>query len=224
MKIFNQYFYLMLLMVVCSFIPYLMQPTTYLSDLKPPVSLIGYVPKEFSGWKVLDNKVANIVDPELQQSLSNIYSETLSLSFINDKDQVVMLSIAYSPAQTEGKYIHYPAVCYPSAGFKIESINQSVLKTKFADIRIKKMFAVANARFEPVTYWALVGNQVVLDESDSKLQRVKYGLKGIIPDAILFRVSTLNVNASEGFELNEHFINDLLEALPPDRRSQLIGI
>lgn len=213
----------MILLVACSFVPFLIEPTTHLADLKNPIELNKLIPKQFNGWVELENIATQIVDPELQASLSNIYSDTLSLTFESNDGEQVMLSIAYSPTQTEGKYIHYPAVCYPSAGFKIDSIVKTKLNTQYGDIPIKNMFAIANNRFEAVTYWALVGNNVVLDESDSKLQRVKYGLTGIIPDAILFRVSTLSQDKAKGFSINKKFINGLLQSLPEVRRNKLIS-
>ncbi len=53
--------------------------------------------------------------------------------------------------------------------------------------------------------------------------KLEYGLRGWIPDGALFRVSTLGVPEEGSAEVQEKFIRDLLNAVPPDTRSFLVG-
>jgi hypothetical protein len=51
------------------------------------------------------------------------------------------------------------------------------------------------------------------------LVRLKYGLRGLIPDGALIRVSTVGLPQEASYRLQDQFIRDLLAAVaPPDRK------
>jgi EpsI family protein len=78
-------------------------------------------------------------------------------------------------------------------------------------------------RVEPITYWMRIG----YDVSEGVLQRqrlkLEYGLRGLIPDGALFRVSTVGVPPEESFGIEDQFIRDLIGAVDPTMRTFLVG-
>jgi hypothetical protein len=52
---------------------------------------------------------------------------------------------------------------------------------------------------------------------------MKYGLRGIIPDGALIRVSTVGLSQTASFQLQDQFIRDLLTALPARERKFFTG-
>jgi len=59
---------------------------------------------------------------------------------------------------------------------------------------------------------------------DRKLASLRYTTRGIIPDGLLFRVSSIDPESGAAFGRQEQFVRDLLAALPPDHRRRLAGI
>ena len=78
--------------------------------------------------------------------------------------------------------------------------------------------------FEPVTYWTIVGDQQSLGGWDRKLAEIRHGLHGEVVDGLLFRVSSIDRNTEEGFRLQDAFIRDVVAAMTPSARRQLVGL
>jgi hypothetical protein len=63
----------------------------------------------------------------------------------------------------------------------------------------------------------------VVGEAQSRLARLRYVFSGLIPDGILFRVSSVNSQADpEAFALHEKFIKDLITSLSDQDRKALV--
>jgi hypothetical protein len=60
-----------------------------------------------------------------------------------------------------------------------------------------------------------VGHDITTGVVDRQIVRLKYGLRGIIPDGALIRVSTIGLLPEESYKLQDEFIRDLLAAIPP---------
>ena len=58
---------------------------------------------------------------------------------------------------------------------------------------------------------------------DRQLIRLKYGLRGIIPDGALMRVSTVGMLEQPSYALQNQFIRDLLAAIAPQDRKFFTG-
>ena len=74
------------------------------------------------------------------------------------------------------------------------------------------------ARPEPVTYWVTIGEYAVVTGTDRKLASLRYTSRGIIPDGLLFRVSSIDPNADDAFARQDQFIREFVAALAPQDR------
>ncbi|MER2512196.1 MAG: exosortase C-terminal domain/associated protein EpsI, partial [Nitrosomonas ureae] len=97
------------------------------------------------------------------------------------------------------------------------------LLTHYGKLPIKRLLAIKGNRNEPITYWVTVGNKAVLPGFDQKLQQLRYGLTGSIPDGILVRISSIDNNNDVAYQLQAIFIQDLLLAVNINERARLIG-
>jgi hypothetical protein len=70
----------------------------------------------------------------------------------------------------------------------------------------------------------MVGHQVVLDSVDRKIVEMRYGMKGLVADGILFRVSSIEKDSAKAFKLQESFVSELLAALSVKNRQRIAGI
>lgn len=221
----TQYQYILLvLMLLASAAAMALRPTHRIADEIGLIKLDTMIPKQFGVWRQEVELGGQIVNPEVSQKLSTLYSETLSRTYVNDVGQRIMLSIAYGADQSDAKQLHYPEVCYPSQGFQIKSSQITAIPTKFGNIKVKRLYAVMGMRSEPVTYWTTVGNKVVTAGKEAKLEQLKYGFKGQIPDGLLFRVSSINDHAEEAYTLQEKFVNEFVSSLPAHSRLRLAGL
>ena len=74
-----------------------------------------------------------------------------------------------------------------------------------------------------ITYWVTVGNKAVLPGLDQKLQQLRYGLTGSVPDGMLVRVSSISTDNERAYQLQANFIQDLLIVIDGKDRVRLIG-
>ena len=215
---------LLVLMIAASASAMALRPTHRIADEGQKVDLERMIPKQFGDWSAIEQSSGQIVNPQQTEALNAIYTQLLSRTYVNAKGETVMLSIAYGSDQSDAKALHYPEVCYPAQGFQVLSNQPSAISTDFGDIRVKRLQTVMGNRSEPLIYWSTVGDKVVVGGKETKLEQLRYGFKGQIPDGLLFRVSSLTNEAESGYINQQNFVRDLLAASNPADRSKLAGL
>jgi EpsI family protein len=201
-----------------------LKPTAKVADAGPKIDLEVLIPKSFGDWKVDETIVPLIADPEQEALLNKIYNQTLSRTYINGKGDRIMLSIAYGGDQSDNMAVHKPEVCYPAQGFQIlKSPAVGTFSTDEGSIPVKRLVATQGARIEPITYWTTVGDKVAVSGIKWKLQQLKYGLTGKIPDGLLFRISSIQADDVKAYQTQDAFTRDLLKAMSPNDRQRIIG-
>ena len=205
------------------------KPTELLAATHPAPNLEMTLPKEFGEWHLVPN--VGLVTPsepeayvraELEQ---RIYSQEVSRGYADAAGNMVMFLVAYGPVQNYRLKSHLPEVCYSAAGFRVSAKNVntvSYLKDAPA-LTVSRLIAEKEGRFEPITYWMKVGDDVATGVFDRQIARMKYGLEGIIPDGALIRVSTVGLSEAAAYKLQDKFVHDLLEALSPKDRKFFTG-
>jgi EpsI family protein len=138
---------------------------------------------------------------------------------------VVMLLVAYGPVQDYRLKSHLPEVCYGAAGFRVSK--KTVVDVPYAGgaspLTLSRVTAVKEGRFEPISYWMRIGNDIATGVFDRQMARMKYGLQGLIPDGALFRVSTTGLQQDVSYKLQDQFIRDLIGAIAPENRKFFVG-
>jgi EpsI family protein len=211
-------------MLVTAGVAIAMRPTLKIADQQgPKVDLETMIPRVFGGWQEAQQSVTQIVDPQTKETLDRVYSQTLSRTYIDGNGNRIMLSIAYGADQARENQVHKPEVCYPAQGFSVGDLQKTVLQLRGLSLPVMRMVAVQNQRTEPVTYWIVVGDDVIRGSIEQNIARIQYGIRGVIPDGLLFRVSSVQTNSREAYEMQNQFIQELLDAVPPDARSRLVG-
>lgn len=167
------------------------------------------IPTQFGEWQLEPDQGVVELPAELQESLKKSYTAILSRTYKNKAGERVMLSIAYGAEQSDAMGVHRPDVCYPAQGFSIANKELTQLTLNNKTIPVNRMVATQGTRIEPLTYWTLLGNVVTKDAREHKIEQIKYGLGGTIPDGLIFRVSSLGSDASEQYQLQDRFLNDL---------------
>lgn len=214
-----------LMMAASSAFAWLIAPTHLLADSRPVIALDSALPARFGDWAEEKTLSAMVVNPELEAALRQIYTQTLSRTYVNGSGYRIMLSLAYGANQSDGLQWHYPETCYPAQGFEVTSRHDGLLTTSQGSIAVRRLETnLAGRRFEPVTYWTIIGDVIVLGGIDKKLTEIRYRLGGQIPDGLLFRISSIDNDAARSFFQQDVFVNDLVRALPALERRRLTGL
>lgn len=216
-------FVLMLLMLVSAAAGYVARPTVKIADQKAAVQLEKMIPESFGNWRELKQGVSMIVNPQEQQVLNEIYSQTLSKTYVNAEGYRVMLSIAYGGDQSRDLQVHRPEVCYSAQGFQVSAAEKVSLHINGGQLPAMRLQARLGTRTEPVTYWVRIGDQVVRGNLEQGFARLSYGVRGQIADGLLFRVSSIDKEPPHAYRYQEAFVNDLMLAVADANKSAFLG-
>jgi EpsI family protein len=202
-----------------------MTPTQKIVDQLPKLDLETAIPERFGDWQMDKRAVGGVVNPQQAEVLNQIYTQILTRTYVGSDGYRIMLSIAYGEDQRDSNQLHYPEVCYPAQGFQVTSNQRGVLQTAQGDIPVKRLESqMAQQRFEPITYWTTVGEHAVTGGVRKKLAEMEYGLKGRIPDGLLFRVSSIDRDSDGAFKKQEKFIAELLASLDVASKRRIAGL
>ncbi|MBN8507173.1 MAG: EpsI family protein [Burkholderiales bacterium] len=200
------------------------RPTTKIADRGEPVQLERLFPREFGPWRVDDSLPVILPAPDVQAKLDKIYNQVLSRTYVDAAGRRIMLSVAYGGDQSDGTNAHKPEVCYPAQGFQLGSSRRGAID--MADgtrLAVRDLTTQLGTRHEPITYWIVVGDSTVTTGTEQKLIQLKYGLRGLIPDGMLVRISSIDADAAKAHALHRAFVADLAAALDAEARRRVFG-
>ena len=205
-------------------------PRELMARASASLDLQQVIPKQFGEWKwvpdvtpVTPQEPEGYVEPDAHSA--RIYSQEVGRTYTDRNGNIVMLMVAYGPVQNYRLKAHRPEMCYTAAGFRVSSkVAASVpYRDGAPPIKLARLIAERESRYEPISYWMRVGNDITTGVIDRQLVRLKYGLRGIIPDGALIRVSTVGLPQEASYRLQDQFIRDLLAAVPPQDRAFFTG-
>lgn len=212
------------LMLAASAAAIVARPGTKAAQEAPAFFLELTVPKRFGDWQVEPQRIVQVVNPQTQELLAKLYTEVLSRTYVNGTGYRVMLSLAYGSDQRGSLQAHKPEVCYPAQGFALHRNQAGVLATSYGEIPVRRLYTTLGSRSEPVTYWFVVGDTAVQSKLQKRLVELRMGLTGRIPDGLLFRVSSIDADPARAYALQDQFVRELLQAVPPEARKRLSGL
>jgi len=200
------------------------KPTNRLADHKPKIELDQQIPKTFGDWTEDLSQIPILPNPQVQAKLDVLYSSTLARTYRNKAGQRVMLSIAYGSDQSsEATSVHRPEFCYSAQGFKVNNLGETTAAIGNRNLNVQRLRGVLGQRREPITYWITLDETATLPGFSRKYEQLRFGLRGQIPDGLLFRVSSIGNDDSEGFKLQEQFLNDLAASMDPSILKRYFG-
>lgn len=200
-----------------------MRPRKHMADEIGMPDLETLFPKQFGGWRVDTSIPVILPSPDVQALLDKIYNQVLARTYVNPQGQRIMLSVAYGGDQSDGTSAHRPEVCYPAQGFAISANRIASLTLGGREIRVRQLMSHLGARHEPIMYWVVVGGEIVTSGIGQKLAQMRYGLRGIVADGMLVRVSSIGTNEGQQQQLHSRFVGDLHSVLEANDRLRVFG-
>lgn len=189
-------------------------------DLLGRQKLDDLVPKNIASWKFV--AASGLVIPPEDQLSRLLYSQLLTRVYSDGVNPPVMLLIAQSGSQTGVLQVHRPETCYTAGGFTITRLAPHRIPLGPAVLQANLMDATAEGTTEHVLYWTRVGDRVPASWREQKIAVAEQNLRGLVPDAILVRISTVTNDPSAASATLDAFARALIGSIPPERRSVFI--
>jgi EpsI family protein len=209
-------------MIMVALVGHILQPN-FDSVSAERVDLASRIPVAFMGWRE-DKSIAPIApDRELQEGVERLYVEVLARTYVDQHGNRVMLSVAYGGRRSRALQVHRPEGCYASQGFVVSLNDRRSIDLGDSEIPVLTLIATRDQRNEPITYWIRLGDVVVSGWRMQTEARLRYGLQRIVPDEVLFRVSSIDSDNAKGLTMQERFVRDLIPSLDKRTRTFLIG-
>jgi EpsI family protein len=199
------------------------RPTLHLADQIGKPDLETLFPRQIGPWRVDASLPVILPAPDVQAQLDVVYNQVLSRTYVNRVGQRIMLSVAYGGDQSDGTSAHRPEVCYPAQGFEITANAKSAQPAAGGTLAVRQLMSKLGGRNEPITYWVVVGNEVATSGIEQKLAQMRYGLRGIIADGMLVRVSSIDADMARGHAIQSDFIAEMAAAIPGPVRPRVFG-
>jgi EpsI family protein len=179
------------------------------------------VPKTIGPWKFV--AASGLVVPPEDQLSRTLYSQLLTRVYSNGDGLSVMLLIAQSAGQTGILQVHRPETCYPASGYQISPVTEHRVQLGDTNLTTNALTATNEGTTENIIYWTRVGDRIPTTWKEQKLDVAEENLRGIIPDAVLVRVSTVSGDEAGARATLDQFTRMLIGSLPVSRRAVLIA-
>ena len=193
-------------------------------SLKPEGKIADLIPLTFDGWSSED--ADGLVQPDEGTLAASLYSEIVGRIYSNrETGDAVMMLAAYGDTQSDMLQLHRPEACYPAVGFKLVSTEPMQLPLSGGGVAIPARAVVAAApdREEAIVYWARIGESLPNSAGAQREARLAASFKGIVPDGILVRFSTIHRQGFDSFAMLDRFIPQMIGAMKPADRPVLVG-
>jgi EpsI family protein len=208
-------------LAVTSAIALVRQPEVTVLPLKEG-TLEKLIPTQIGRWR-FETKSGLVLPPEDPLS-DSLYSDILTRVYVSENAPPIMFLIAYSNTQDGMLQLHRPEVCYPAGGFNLsETRVMPVDLDKGTQIAARYFSAESAARTEQILYWTRIGTEAPTSWLGQRTAIMRANLKGVIPDGILVRISSVLPDYQSARPVLEEFVAALSQELSPAARKLLIS-
>lgn len=216
-------FILLSVMGVVSASAAIIQRLPYRKVVTAKIDLDEMFPSKFDAWRV-DEAARAFVRPTLEQGKQyGLYDQVLERTFVNDEGERVMLSVAYGSEQSGTLELHRPELCYPYNGYQVFGLQIGEMDLAGRNVPVINVLAEMPGRFEPITYWIVIGGELVTRPRAQRWQLLSFAVRRQLPDGLLIRISSINANPKAAFDLHHQFADSMVRAMSPAHRAQVIG-
>jgi EpsI family protein len=189
------------------------------------IDLEKQVPQQIGEWKIDKGLLPVLPNPEVQAALDQIYTQVLARSYVRPDGARIMITIAYGADQaTDATSVHRPEFCYSAQGFAVKNKGDAVLALGSKQLRVRRLEGRLGTRVEPITYWVTLNNEAVLPGIERKLQQIRFGLAGLIPDGMLVRISSITAGNEDAYGLHAEFAAKMEKAIEQSVVSRYFGL
>jgi EpsI family protein len=189
-------------------------------DILGQQKLEDLVPKRIGNWTFAAN--SGLVVPPNDPLLNALYSQQLTRVYTDGQNAPLMLLMAQSGSQTGFLQVHRPDFCYRASGYQISAVAPHPIPLGSSVLPASMMDATDGGTPEHVVFWTRIGDRIPGSWTAQKIAVAEQNLRGVIPDAILVRVSMISEDGDAARAAIDTFVRAMLAAIPASRRSVFI--
>jgi EpsI family protein len=178
------------------------------------------VPKKIGSWNFVAN--SGLVVPPNDPLVNALYSQQLTRVYSDGQNPPLMLLMAQSGSQTGFLQVHRPDFCYTASGYRISAVSPHVIALPSGPLPASMMDATSGSTPEHVVFWTRIGDRIPGSWTAQKIAVAEQNLRGIIPDAILIRISMISEDGDAARAAIDTFVRAMLQSIPPARRSVFV--
>ena len=197
----------------------LSSPRAFASPI-PKTQFTKLVPEEIGGWRA--SRSAELVIKAEDDVQDKLYENLETRIYEGPNLPAIMLLIAYSSVQQNDVQVHRPEICYPAAGLPIEQTRPSTIEFGSRTVDALELIADRGGAKEKILYWIRVGESFPRGWVDLRLTTAIANTKGVTPDGLLFRVSTIDNSSGFSSQTLANFSRAFVAASPPSLRKVLL--
>jgi len=179
------------------------------------------VPETIGPWTFVAS--SGLVVPPEDQLEKAVYSQLVTRIYSDGRNPPIMLLAAQSSGQTGFLQIHRPEFCYTASGYRISNTKPHPIQIGSKRISTSSMDATTGGPTEHVVYWTRIGNEMPTSWKAQKWAVAEQNLRGIIPDAILVRISMVSEDADDARATIDEFVRALIASVPANKRAVFIA-
>lgn len=178
------------------------------------------IPETVGGWS--SRKSAELVLPAEDDQQDKLYENLETRIYEGDGLPSMMLLIGYSSIQQNDVHVHRPEVCYPAAGFPIVESKPAEIDFGPKKVYARELVADRGGLKERILYWVRVGEKFPIGWSEQRLVMAISNAKGVTPDGLLFRVSTIEEAGQSSPQALEDFTKAFVAVSPRSFRESVL--
>jgi EpsI family protein len=179
------------------------------------------VPKTSGPWSFV--AASGLVIPPEEQMEQVVYSQLLTRVYSDGTNPPIMVLLAQSAGQTGFLQIHRPDFCYTASGYSISAVTPHRISVGPKLVAASSMDANGGGPTEHVIYWTRVGDRMPTSWKAQKWAVAEQNLRGIIPDAILVRISTVSDDGDAARATIDNFVRAFIASIPLSKRAVFIA-
>jgi EpsI family protein len=201
-----------------------LKPKLKFDEKRRHLPLENLFPRSVGTWKTDRIGEAFVLSADQQGKLYQIYDQVLERTYVDGKGHRMMLSVAYGGEQSAGLQMHRPEICYVGSGYSVDGVRGGRIDLAGRRIPVTRLVARLGSRIEPITYWTVLGDEVVPDAREFHLRQVLFGLKGEILDGMLVRISSVDADVDGAWRVQAEFARELAQAMDERARMRVLGL
>lgn len=198
---------------------YFGQPRSLTSPI-PKSQFERMVPENVGQWR--SRRSAELVTAAEDDEQNKLYENLETRIYEGPGLPSMMLLIAYSSIQQNDVQVHRPETCYPAAGFPIERTRPATIDFGPRSIDTVELVADRGGLKEKILYWIRVGDNFPRGWTDLRLTTAISNARGVTPDGLLFRVSTIAEGGGFSSGTLTNFAKAFVAASPPSLRKVVL--
>ena len=184
--------------------------------------LENVLPEKLGKWTFASN--SGLVVPPEDQLAQALYSQLLTRVYTSATGTPIMLLVAQSASQTGILQIHRPEFCYTAGGYELSpSSPHRVSLPPNGTLPALSIAASMRGLTEQIVYWTRVGRHLPQSWTQQRLAVAMDNLRGLIPDAVMVRVSTYGNDKTAALAEIDDFIRTMIGSIAPATRRVFIG-